>query len=146
MVSFIWVWIMPFMISHGKTLLNQNFQLPYLGLVVNLCLVFADHLKYLPVLQFSRSVMSDSLRTHGLQHTRPPCPSPTPGAYSNSRPSRWWCHPTILSSVVPSSSHLPSFPASGLFQWVGSSHQVAKVLEFQLQYQSFQWIFRTDFL
>ena len=97
MVSFIWVWTMPFMISHGKTLLNQNFQLPYLGLVVNLCLVFADHLKYLPVLQFSRSVMSDSLRTHGLQHTRPPCPSPTPGAYSNSRPSRWWCHPTISS-------------------------------------------------
>ena len=115
MVSFIWVWIMPFMISHGKTLLNQNFQLPYLGLVVDLCLVFADHLKYLPILQFSRSVMSDSLRTHGLQHTRPPCPSPTPGAYSNSHPSRWWCHPTISSSVIPFSSCLQSFPASGSF-------------------------------
>jgi len=115
MVSFIWVWIMPFMISHGKTLLNQNFQLPYLGLVVDLCLVFADHLKYLPVLQFSHSVMSDSLQTHGLQHTRPPCPSPTPGAYSNSHPSRWWCHPTISSSVIPFSSCLQSFPASGSF-------------------------------
>ena len=115
MVSFIWVWIMPFMISHGKTLLNQNFQLPYLGLVVDLCLVFADHLKYLPVLQFSHSVMSDSLQTHGLQHTRPPCPSPTPGAYSNSHPSRWWCHPTISSSVIPFSSCLQSFLASRSF-------------------------------
>ena len=56
------------------------------------------------------------------------------------------CHPAILSSVVPFSSCLQSFPASGLFQWVSSSHEVAKVLEFQLQHQSFQWIFRTDFL
>ena len=116
MVSFIWVWIMPFMISHGKTLLNQNFQLPYLGLVVDLCLVFADHLKYLPVLQFSHSVMSDSLQTHGLQHTRPPCPSPTPGAYSNSHPSRWWCHPTISSFAIPFFSRLQSFPTSASFQ------------------------------
>ena len=63
--------------------------------------------------QFSHSVVSDSLRPHGLQHTRSPCPSPTPGTYSNSCPSRWWCHPTILSSVV--SSCLQSFPASGPF-------------------------------
>ena len=55
-------------------------------------------------------------------------------------------HPTISSSVVPFFSCLQSFPASGLFQWVSSSHQVAKVLEFQIQHQSFQWIFRTDFL
>ena len=66
--------------------------------------------------QFSRSVMSDSLRPHGLQHTRPPCPSPTPGVYSNSCPLSRWCHPTIPSSVVPFSSHLQSFPASGSFQ------------------------------
>ena len=66
--------------------------------------------------QFSRSVMSDSLRLHGLQHARLPCPSPTPGAYSNSCPSSRWCHLTISSSVVPFSSHLQSFPASGLFQ------------------------------
>ena len=52
----------------------------------------------------------------GLQHARPPCPSPTPGAYSNSCPLSWWCHPTISSSVVPFSSHLQSFPASGSFQ------------------------------
>ena len=66
--------------------------------------------------QFSHSVLSDSLRPHGPQHTRPPCPSPTPGAYSNSCPSSRWCHPTISSSVVPFSSHLQSFPASGSFQ------------------------------
>ena len=57
--------------------------------------------------------MSESLQLHGLQHTRLPCPSPTPGAYSNSHPSSQWCHPTISSSVVPFSSHLQSFPASG---------------------------------
>ena len=67
------------------------------------------------VSQFSCSVMSDSLRPHGLQHTRPPCPSPTPRAYSNSCPSCWWCHPTISSSILPFSSCLQSFPASGSF-------------------------------
>ena len=59
--------------------------------------------------------MSDSLRPHGLQHARPPCPSPTPRAYSNSCPLSRWCHPTISSSVVPFSSHLQYFPASGPF-------------------------------
>ena len=66
--------------------------------------------------QFSCSVVSDSLRPHRLQHARPPCSSPTPGVYSNSCPLSWWCHPTISSSVVPFSSHLQSFPASGSFQ------------------------------
>ena len=66
--------------------------------------------------QFSRSVMSDSLRPHGLQHARPPCPSPTPRVYSNSCPLSRWCHPAISSSVVPFSSHLQSFPASRSFQ------------------------------
>ena len=66
--------------------------------------------------QFSSSVVSDYLRTHELQHTRPPCPSPTPGVYSNSCPLSQWCHPTISSSVVPFSSCLQSFPASGSFQ------------------------------
>ena len=60
--------------------------------------------------------MSNSLQPHGLQHARPPCPSPTLGACSNSCPSSRWCHPTISSSVVPISSHLQSFPASGSFQ------------------------------
>ena len=66
--------------------------------------------------QFSCSVMSDSLRLHGLQHARPPCPSPTPGVDSNSCPLSRWCHPTISSSVAPFSSCLQSFPASGSFQ------------------------------
>ena len=145
--------------------------------------------------QFSHSVMSNFLWPHGLQHARPPWPSLTPGAYSNSCPLSQWCHPTISSSVVPFSSCLQSFPASGSFrmsQFWGvphnetgvltslnkhelwriirrnsriyprfppqleknhetspspqDEHQVAKVLEFQLQHQSFQWIFRTDFL
>ena len=65
--------------------------------------------------QFSPSVMSYSLRPHGLQHTRPPCPLPTLRVYSNSCPSSQWCHPTISSSVVPLSSCLQSFPASGSF-------------------------------
>ena len=66
--------------------------------------------------QFSHSVVSNSLWPHGLQHTRLPCPSPTPGACSNSCPLSQWCHPTISSSVVPLSSCLEPFPASGSFQ------------------------------
>ena len=65
---------------------------------------------------FSPSVVSDSLRPHGLQHTRPPCPSSTPRVYSNSCPLSRWCHPTISSSVVPFSSHLQYFPLSGSLQ------------------------------
>ena len=65
--------------------------------------------------QFSRSVMADSLRPHELQHARPPCLSPTPGVHSNSCPSSQWCHPAISSSVVPFSSWPQSLPASELF-------------------------------
>ena len=101
--------------------------------------------------QFSRSVVSDSLWPHELQHARPPCPSPAPRVYPNPCPSSWWCYPAISSSVIPFSFHLQSFPASGFFQWFSSLHQVAKILEFQLQHQSFQWIsglisFRIDWL
>ena len=77
--------------------------------------------------QFSRSVMSNSLRLHELQHARPPCPSPTPGVHSNSCPLSRWCHATISPSVVPFSSCLQSFPASESFQmsqlftWGGQS-------------------------
>ena len=104
------------------------------------------HVRIISSVQFSHSVMSDSLWPHGLQHTRPSCPSSIPGVYSNSCPLSWWCHLPISSSVVRFSSCLRSYPAKGLFQWVSSSHQVAQVLEFQLQHQSFQWIFRTDSL
>ena len=140
--------------------------------------------------QFSRSVVSDSLQPHGLQHARHPCPSPAPGACSNSSPLSRWCHPIISSSVVPFSSCLQSFPASGSFprKWQptlvflpgeshgrgawqvtvhgvtrvrhdlatkerererereGSLHQVAKVLEFQLQHQTYPWTPGTDLL
>ena len=94
--------------------------------------------------QFSRPVVSDSLWPHELQHTRLPCPSATPGAFSNSCSSSWWCHPLLSPS-------LPAFNLSlhqGLFHWVSFSHQVDKVLELQLWHQSFQYSelisFRTD--
>jgi len=87
------------------------------------------------------------VKPHGLQHTRLPCPSLSPRVYSNSCPLSQWCHPTISSSVTPFSSCSQSFPASGSFPMsFSSSHQVSKVLELQLQHQSFQWIFRVDFL
>ena len=82
--------------------------------------------KYLSV-QFSRSVMSDSLRPHESQYARPPCPSPTPGVHSNSHPSSQWCHPAISSSIIPFSSCPQSLPASGSFpmsqllEWGGQS-------------------------
>ena len=96
------------------------------------------------LLLFSRSVMSNSVNPQGLQHTRPLCPSPSPRACSNSYSMSQWCHPTISSSVIPFSSCLNLSQHQGLFQWVNSSHQVAKVLELQLQHQSFQWIFRVN--
>ena len=86
--------------------------------------------------QFSHLVMSDSLRPHELQHTRPPCPSPTPGVHSNSRPSSQWCHPAISSFVVAFSScpqSLPaseSFPVSQLFTWGGQSTGVSALASF----------------
>ena len=100
-------------------------------------------------IQFSSSVVSDSLQPHESQHTRPPCPSPTPRVHSNS---------TSIKSVIPS-NHLilwhpllllpPIPPSIRVFvhlQWVNSSHEVDKVLEFQLQHQSFQWTPKTDLL
>ena len=95
--------------------------------------------------QFSCSVMSNSLRPHESQHARPPCPPPTPGVYSNSHPSSRWCHPAISSSVVPFSScpqSLPaseSFPMSQLFAWGGQSTGVsvlASVLPVNTQHWS----------
>ena len=91
--------------------------------------------------------MSDSLQSPEPQHTRPPCPSPTAGVYRNPCPLNRWCHPTISSSVIPFSSCPQSFPASGSFlvsQFFTSGGQSIGVSDFQ--HQSFQWIFRTDFL
>ena len=90
--------------------------------------------------------MSDSLQPIGLQHARLPCPSSTPGAYSNSCPSRRWCYPTISSSIVPFSSCLQSFPTSGSFPvgWFFASG--GQSIGVSVSHQSFQWIFRIDFL
>ena len=88
------------------------------------------------VVQFSRSVVSDSLRLHESQRARPPCPSPTPGVHSDSRPSSQWCHPDISSSVVPFSScpqSLPAsefFPMSQLLAWGGQSTGVSALASF----------------
>ena len=96
--------------------------------------------------QFSDSVVSDSLWIYEPQHGRPPCTSPTLRVHPNSCPLSRWCHPAISSSVIPFSSRPQSFPSSGLFKWISPLHQVAKILEFQLQHQSFQWMHKTDLL
>ena len=154
--------------------------------------------KCISSVQFSRSVVYDSLWPHEEQHARPPCPSPTPRVHTNSCPLSQWCHPAISSSVIPFSSCPQSLPASESFpmsqhfalggqsigvsalasflpkkswgwspsEWTGwislqskglsrvfsnttvqkPKYEVAKVLEFQLQHQSFQWTPRTDLL
>ena len=86
--------------------------------------------------QFSRLVVSDSLRLHESQHARPPCPSPTPRIYPNSCPSSWWCHPAISSSIIPFSScpqsltASGSFPMSQFFAWGGQSTGVSALASF----------------
>ena len=104
---------------------------------IKICLFIYKILnKHLSV-QFSSSVMSNSLWPCELQHARPPCPSPTPGVHSKSCPSSWWCHPAISSSVIPFSSCpqcLPaseSFPMSQLFTWGGQSTGVSASASFR---------------
>ena len=110
----------------------------------NPCLTFYSAILFITMfsLSFGHSVVSNSLQPHGLQHVRLPCPSLSHRICSDSCSLSWWCHPTISSSVIPFSSALNL----SQHQWVGSLHQVTKVLELQLQHQSSQWIFRTDFL
>ena len=100
----------------------------------------AEQIQILSLLFFSCSVMSNSLQPHGLQHARLPCPSPSSRACSNSCSLSQWCHPTISSFVIPFPPVFNLCQHQGLFQWVGSSYQVAKVLELQFWHQSFQWI------
>ena len=103
---------------------------------VCLLIHFCPLLHHPSSVQFSRSVVSNSLWPHESEHARPPCPSPTPGVYSDSRPSSWWCHPAIWSSVVPFSSCPQSLPASGsfplsqLFAWGGQSTGVSASASF----------------
>ena len=94
---------------------------------------------------FSCSVIFNSMWLNGLQHARLPCPSLSPRVCSNFHPLSQWSHTVISSSVTPFSSCPQSFPASGSFPRVGFLHQVAKVLELQLQHQYFQRTFRIDF-
>ena len=101
------------------------------------CSVWARHCVYsYYIVQFSRSIVSDSLQPHESQHARPPCPSPTPWVYSNSCPSSWWFHRAISSSVIPFSScpqSLPaseSFPMSQLFAWGGQNIGVSASASF----------------
>ena len=103
--------------------------------------------------QFSHSVVSDSLWPHGLQHARPPCPSPDPRVYSNWCPLSWRCHPTISSSVIPFSSCLQSFPASGSFQmsqlFASGSQSIGVTASTSVLPMNIQdWLisFRTDWL
>ena len=107
----------------------------------SVCLILLGFSLVVPLLpeisvQFSRSVVSDSLRPHESQHARPPCSSPSPGVHSDSCPSSPWCHPAISSSVVPFSScpqSLPaseSFPVSQLFAWGGQSTGVLALASF----------------
>ena len=101
--------------------------------VPQLCPTLCDHIDC--------STPGLPVQTHSWSY-----PSPTPGVCLNSCPSSWWCNPTISSSVDPFSSYLQGFPASVSFPSVSSLHQVGKVLELELQHQSFQWIFRINFL
>ena len=102
------------------------------------------HLKFCSV-QFSHSVVSNSLQPHEPQHARPPCPSPTAGVHPNPCPSSWWCHPTISSSVIPFSSCPQSFPSSESFQMsqlFASGAQITGVSPSTV----LQWIPKTDLL
>ena len=98
------------------------------------------------IYQFSRSVMSNSLRPHALQYARPPCPSPTARVYyPNPYPLSWWCHPTISSSVIPFSSCPQSFPTSGSFQMSQLFISRCQGIEVSAS-TSVLWTPRTDFL
>ena len=110
--------------------------IPNLSLKVHLFVTHAQGWCQFSSVQFSCSVMSDSLRPHKSQHARPPCLSPTPGVHSDSRPSSQWCHPAVSSSVIPFSScpqSLPasqSFPMSQLFSWGGQSTNLILIVIF----------------
>ena len=102
-------------LKRGETLFSDNSMLYLENSKESITsLITRDSITFSSV-QFSRSVVYDSLWPRGLQHARPPCPLPTPGVYPNSCPLSWWCHPTTTSSVVPFSSCFQSFPASGSF-------------------------------
>ena len=128
--------------------ISQSLCLAHSVTRINDCIyiMFTTVLVHSSSVQFSCSVTFDSLQPHGLQHARPPCPSPAPMVYSNSCPLSGWCHPIISFSVFPFPPAFNHSQHQCLFSWISSLQQVAKVLEFQLQHQSVHWIFRTDLL
>ena len=117
--------------NHCPDIIASNRSLQLLLIPLMLLYLSVNKPSQVGSVQFSRSVVSNSMRPHESQQARPPCPSPTPGAYSNSCPSSRWCHPAISSSVVPFSSCFQSLPASGsfpmsqLFEWGGQSTGVS---------------------
>ena len=130
-----------------SVLLDKYLEVGLLDHMLVLVLISWGPSYYFPLylsVQFSHSVMSNSLRPHESQHARPPCPSPAPGVHSNSRPLSRWCHPVISSSGVPFSSCPNPSQHQSLFQWVNTLHEVAKVLEFQLQHHCFLRTPRAD--
>ena len=118
--------LMKYAYKEGSILTNLLFTIKDFKYTKSIPTTKISHI-YFSSVQFSHSVMSDSLRPHESLHARPPCPSPTPGVYSNSCPSSRWCHPAISSSVIPFSSCPQSllasgfFPMSQLFTWGGQS-------------------------
>ena len=121
--------------SMRSSQLRYQTRISYIGREILYCWITREAPKGYSV-QFSRSVVSDSLWPYESQHTRPPCPSPTPGVHSDTRPSSQWCRPAISSSVVPISScsqSLPaseSFPMSQLFAWGGQSTGLSALASF----------------
>ena len=122
-------------LREGYNLLNVH-GMPHIVWKVSIYYLIEILITAFSSVQFSHSVVSDSLRPHKLQHTRPPCPSPTPWVHWDSHPSSQWCHPAISSSVVPFSSCPQSLPASGsfpmsqLFAWGGQSSGVSVLASF----------------
>ena len=131
----------------GKTWKWMLFQMWFYQSIkfnANANLLVTDRSLYM--LLFSRPVLSDSLQPQGLQDTRPPWPSPSPEVCLSSSPLHQWCHLAISSSDPSSPPALNLSQNQGLFQWVGCSHQVTKILAPQFQHLTFQWVFRIDFL
>ena len=145
-LTLLWIWDCKYLLlSFPLNIYPQEGLLDYT--IVQILIYFEKPTYYFPKwLLCSVAQSSNFLWPHGLQHARFPCPSPSPKLCSNSCPLSWWCYPAISSSVVLFFSCPQSFPESRSFPMISSSHQVAKVLELQLQHLSFQWIFRVDFL
>ena len=132
-------------IPYNRYIMTEYFQ--FFSPFVYMTAIYFTYLQTISSVQFSSVAQSFlTLQSQVLKHARLPCPSPTTGTYSNSCPLSLWCHPIISSSVTPSPPASNLSQHQGLFNWVSFLNQVAKVLEFQLQHQPFQWIFRTDLI